>query len=49
MGFWNDRNVFVTGCTGFLGGWLTAELIRRPVINCAAPNGRTVSFNITPG
>lgn len=29
MEFWNSRNVLVTGCTGFLGGWLTAELVRR--------------------
>ena len=25
--FWKDRNVFVTGCTGFLGSWLTKQLI----------------------
>jgi len=25
--FWQDRNVFVTGCTGFLGSWLTKTLI----------------------
>ena len=29
MAFWNDRKVFVTGCTGFLGTWLTAELVVR--------------------
>ena len=27
--FWHDRNVFVTGCTGILGSWLTRELVRR--------------------
>ena len=27
--FWYDRNVFVTGCTGILGSWLTRELVRR--------------------
>lgn len=25
--FWQDRRVFVTGCTGFLGSWLTAALV----------------------
>jgi CDP-glucose 4,6-dehydratase len=25
-GFWNGRNVFVTGCSGFLGYWLTEQL-----------------------
>jgi CDP-glucose 4,6-dehydratase len=29
LGFWNDRNVFVTGCTGILGSWMTRELVRR--------------------
>ena len=24
--FWTDRNVFVTGCTGLLGSWLTENL-----------------------
>ena len=27
--FWRDRRVFVTGCTGLLGSWLTQELVRR--------------------
>jgi CDP-glucose 4,6-dehydratase len=27
--FWQNRNVFVTGCTGLLGSWLTAELVQR--------------------
>ena len=27
--FWRGRRVFVTGCTGFLGSWLTAALIER--------------------
>ena len=27
--FWLDRNVLVTGCTGFLGSWLTIELVDR--------------------
>jgi CDP-glucose 4,6-dehydratase len=25
--FWNDRRVFISGCTGFLGSWLTAGLV----------------------
>ena len=25
--FWSDRNVFVTGCTGLLGSWLTKNLV----------------------
>ena len=27
--FWRDRPVFVTGCTGLLGSWLTADLVER--------------------
>lgn len=29
MTFWKRRNVFVTGATGLLGSWLTAELLKR--------------------
>lgn len=29
MTFWQQRNVFVTGATGLLGSWLTAELLDR--------------------
>ncbi len=29
MSFWNGRKVLVTGCTGFLGSWMTAELSAR--------------------
>jgi CDP-glucose 4,6-dehydratase len=27
--FWQDRTVFVTGCTGLLGSWMTQELVSR--------------------
>ncbi len=27
--FWKDRNVFITGCTGLLGSWLTDALVDR--------------------
>jgi len=29
MSFWHNRNVFITGCTGFLGWWLTDELVKQ--------------------
>lgn len=28
-GFWRDKRVFVTGCTGILGSWLTLALVDR--------------------
>ncbi|MEQ9483876.1 GDP-mannose 4,6-dehydratase [Coleofasciculus sp. F4-SAH-05] len=27
--FWQDRSVFVTGCTGLLGSWMMQELVNR--------------------
>jgi CDP-glucose 4,6-dehydratase len=27
--FWEDKNVFVTGCTGLLGAWLTRALVEK--------------------
>jgi len=24
---WRGKNVFITGCTGFLGAWLTKALV----------------------
>lgn len=27
--FWEDRNVFITGCTGLLGSWLTKSLVNK--------------------
>jgi len=29
QGFWQDRPVLVTGCTGLLGSWLTGDLVAR--------------------
>ncbi|MEA1927655.1 MAG: NAD-dependent epimerase/dehydratase family protein, partial [Candidatus Auribacterota bacterium] len=26
--FWNNRNVFITGCTGLLGSWMSESLYR---------------------
>jgi CDP-glucose 4,6-dehydratase len=47
MGFWTDRNVFVTGATGLLGSWLTEELLARGarvvcLIRDAVPDSRLV-------
>src|SRR3989304_8809046 len=27
-GYWKNKNVFVTGCTGILGSWLTIKLVK---------------------
>lgn len=27
--FWRDKRVFITGCTGLLGSWLTADLVAK--------------------
>ncbi|WP_321422003.1 GDP-mannose 4,6-dehydratase [uncultured Methanobacterium sp.] len=27
--YWKDKNVFITGCTGFLGSWLTKKLVEQ--------------------
>lgn len=27
--YWRDKNVFVTGCTGLLGSWLTKKLVEK--------------------
>ncbi|MBI5680694.1 MAG: GDP-mannose 4,6-dehydratase [Methanobacterium sp.] len=28
-GFWKDKNVLITGCTGLLGSWLTKSLVEK--------------------
>src|SRR5438105_1188386 len=28
-GFWQDRRVFITGCTGLVGAWTTRALVER--------------------
>src|SRR6266446_7142232 len=28
-GFWRDRRVFITGCTGLVGAWTTRALLER--------------------
>jgi len=29
MSFWKNRNVYITGCSGLLGSWLTKILIEK--------------------
>lgn len=31
--FWQDRSVFITGCTGLLGSWMTQELVARGLVS----------------
>ncbi len=31
-GYWRDKNVLVTGCTGLLGSWLTIELVNQGAV-----------------
>lgn len=45
--FWRGRRVFITGCTGFLGSWLTAALLDRGaavvgLIRVKEPNSQLV-------
>jgi CDP-glucose 4,6-dehydratase len=45
--FWRGRRVFITGCTGFLGSWLTATLLERGaavtgLIRLREPNSQLV-------
>lgn len=49
--FWQDRNVFVTGATGFLGSWLVAELNARGanVVGLVRDVSRTAKENLIEG
>ena len=47
MSFWRDRQVFVTGATGLLGGWVVPELVSRganvvALVRDGAPRSRLV-------
>ena len=49
--FWQNRNVFVTGAGGFLGGWITAELNRRGanVVGLVRDLSKTGKEGLIPG
>jgi CDP-glucose 4,6-dehydratase len=49
---WRDQPVFVTGATGFLGGWLVKELVERgarvvALVRDSAPRSMLVRENLT--
>lgn len=48
--FWKERCVFVTGATGFLGGWLLKELVRQGarIVALVRDVRREVSFDGLP-
>jgi len=41
--FWNERSVFVTGCSGFLGGWLTRALLDHGARVCGLVRTRSAT------
>lgn len=49
--FWHNRNVFVTGATGFLGSWMISELNLRGanIIGLVRDIHRTAKDNLIPG
>lgn len=49
--FWQDRNVFVTGATGFLGSWMVAELNRQGanVVGLVRDVSSTGKASLIPG
>ena len=49
--FWTDRSVFITGCTGLLGSWLTEALVQAGsnvvgLIRDAVPDSRLISSQV---
>lgn len=51
MGFWRDRNVFVTGATGLLGSWMVEELVAQGAnVTCLIrdwmPDSKLVGSNL---
>src|SRR3989338_8628020 len=51
--FWDRRNVFVTGCAGLLGSWITEALMARGanvigLIRDAVPQSRLVREGLLP-
>jgi CDP-glucose 4,6-dehydratase len=49
--FWQNRNVFVTGASGFLGSWVTSELNKRGanVVGLVRDLSRTGKDSLIPG
>lgn len=48
--FWQDRNVFVTGATGFLGSWLTGALVDKGAnVTCLVRDIVPKSMLVTTG
>jgi len=46
--FWEEKNVLITGCTGFIGSWLTKELIEKgaKVTGIIRDSVPTCNFNL---
>jgi CDP-glucose 4,6-dehydratase len=51
MSFWHNRNVFITGCTGLLGAWLTKSLVEKGanvvgLVRDKVPNSNLYRFGL---
>lgn len=49
--YWRDKRVFITGCNGFLGSWLTKELVATGahvvgLVRDSIPKSNLVSFDV---